>query len=258
MLLEKVTIQYNDPVQSGYVLMALYVPDMTGVVRPGQFVHLRIPNRPDLVLRRPFSIYRADENGVLSILYKKVGEGTRGMATLKAGTTMDVMGPLGNGYPDAAVHKTPVLVAGGYGVAALYLVAKRSPKKGILIAGGRTADDMLCLDEFASLGWDVRVTTDDGSMGTKGFVTQVLDGVLQEYGDKAELFACGPEGMLKAVSERGMQWGATAWISLDHHMACGVGACLACVQKINYDGQEKLARVCKDGPVFECRTIVWE
>ena len=127
--------------------------------------------------------------------------------------------------------------------------------------GGSTAHDVLCVKNFSALGLDVRVTTEDGSLGEKGLVTDALDSWLK--GCKAspapEFYACGPDGMLKAVGDRAIAGGWNAWLSLDKHMGCGVGACLACVQKVRLnDGAETWARVCREGPVFESREIVWD
>jgi dihydroorotate dehydrogenase electron transfer subunit len=182
------------------------------------------------------------------------------MGSITSGDKLSIIGPLGNGFPEMGMDSFPVLVAGGYGVAPLYLLAKRMQKEGILFVGGRTADDILCVDMFRDLGWEVQVATEDASMGVKGFVTAALDSWLEKNADKItpEFFVCGPDGLLKAIGERAIAGGWKGWLSLDKHMGCGVGACLACVQKIRLDdGSEVWKRVCKDGPVFEAREIVW-
>ena len=111
-----------------------------------------------------------------------------------------------------------------------------------------------------AIGWEVRIATDDGSLGEKGLVTAPLDAWLKAGAGKVkpEFFACGPNGMLKAVGDRAINGNWNAWLSLDRHMGCGVGACLACVQKVRLNGQDTLARVCKDGPIFESRDIIWD
>ena len=197
-----------------------------------------------------------DALGRLHILYKTVGLGTRHLAALPVGTELPVLGPIGRPFPlDPA--GVPYLIGGGYGVAPLWFLASRLPRKGILFVGGRTAADILETDRFAEAGWEVRIATQDGSLGTQGLVTAPLDAALAGK-PRAELYACGPDGMLRAVGERAIAAGLKGWLSLDKHMVCGVGACLACVQKIRRaDGAETLARVCVDGPVFESREIVW-
>ena len=261
MQIEKGTITGHDSIGTHYRVLTLHVPTIAPLARPGQFVHIRVAMLHDAVLRRPFSIYRI-EGESLSILYKTVGRGTEAMRTLAIGDALSVLGPLGNGVPlPPAAERTPILVAGGYGVAPLYFLASRVPRKGVLFVGGAGAADILLADDFRALGWDVQVATEDGSIGIKGLVTVPLDAWLKactSEGTAPEFFACGPNGLLKAVGRRAMRGGHTAWLSLDRHMGCGVGACLACVQRVRIDGQETLVRVCKDGPVFDASQVVWE
>lgn len=244
-----------------YRILELDAPAVANAARPGQFVHLRVPNLDSAVLRRPFSIYRAD-GGTVAVLYKKIGRGTAAMGGLGKGDTVSLLGPLGNGFPMDCAGTRPALVAGGYGVAPLAFLARRLPCKGVAFIGAATAADVLCREDFAELGWELRIATDDGSLGLRGFVTAAVD---EWLGGRApdepapEFFACGPEGMLRALGERAMQGGWKAWLSLDVHMGCGVGACLACVHRIRRPGgREEWARVCRDGPIFEAREIVWE
>lgn len=245
----------------GYREVVLDASDLARAAQPGQFVHVRIPSLEATALRRPFSISEARPDGRLRLLFKVVGRGTEALGRLTFRDRLQVMGPIGRGFP-LEPEGEPLLVGGGYGVAPLGFLAERLPRKGILFVGGRKAADILGLDVFRRLGWEVRVATQDGSMGERGFVTQPLDAalaVLAATGRKPELYACGPNGMLKAIGERAARVGCKAWLSLDQRMVCGVGACLACVQKLRGpDGSERLGRVCVDGPVFESREIVWE
>ncbi len=269
---ENTTVTEHRIFQGDYRLLRLSAPAIGPLVQPGQFVHLRVPRLADAVLRRPFSVFKADAQG-LSILYKSIGKGTAALCSVREGEEINLVGPLGNGFPLIKKSTTmPVLVAGGYGNAALYLLAARLPVKGIAFFGGRSAIDILCVDEFKALGWDVRVTTDDGSLGQNGLVTAALDLWMEERGAGSrergagsgggsaslELFACGPNAMLKAVGERAIRHGLTAWLSMDRNMACGVGACLTCVIKRKTAEGWEWARCCKDGPVFESREILWE
>ncbi len=259
MHVEEGSVVAHEPMGSAYRVLTLRLPRVAAQARPGQFVHLRLAMLSDAVLRRPFSIYRVDGDCV-SILYKTIGRGTAAMKSIRLGDAMNVLGPLGNGFPlpTADAIALPVLVAGGYGVAPLYFLASRLPRTGLLFAGGATNADILCVECFQALGWDVRLATDDGSLGVRGLVTAPLDAWLGEARREPEFFACGPNGMLRAVGERAVAGGWKGWLSLDRHMGCGVGACLACVQMIRKDGVETLARVCKDGPIFESREVVWE
>lgn len=246
------------PLAQGYSVLTFNAPAIAAVAQPGQFVHVQIPSLEPSRLRRPFSIYDADKvTGKLYVLYKVVGYGTQRLATLTVGTKLNILGPIGKPFP-LNPSGTPYLVGGGYGVAPLWFLATRLPRKGILFVGGRTAADILETERFKELGWEVRIATQDGSLGEQGLVTLPLDAALAEDA-QAELYACGPDGMLHAVGDRAIQHGIKGWLSLDKHMVCGVGACLACVQKIRKDGvgDEMLARVCVDGPVFESREIVW-
>ena len=267
----------------GYRLLVLDAPQAAADAQPGQFVHVKVPALEASALRRPFSIFNA-EDGRLELLYKTVGRGTAALNAVKPGETVEVLGPLGRGFPTTC-DGTPLLVGGGYGVAPLYFLARRlvennriielsnrrmargtdnstvrqfdhsiiSPK---LFVGGRTKDDLLALDRFAALGVEVFAATNDGSFGTKGFAVVPLDAELNRLraaGERFALFTCGPDGLLKAVSERACALGAPGWISVDRHMVCGVGACYACIQR-TVKGN---ARCCVDGPVFKAEELVW-
>jgi dihydroorotate dehydrogenase electron transfer subunit len=262
MKVQTVRVTRHEEIQGGYRLLEMAAPGVVPEVQPGQFIHLMIPLRTDLVLRRPFSIYRAAD-GLLTILYKVVGEGTAAMRSIAPHDTVNIIGPLGHGFPpvENEPRKIPILVAGGYGMAALYLVARRSPVRGCVFVGGRTATDILCLKDFADLDWDIQVATEDGSMGVRGLVTAPLQTWLAEQcpaDTEPVYYACGPNGMLRAVSDLAIQAGHTAWISMDRYMGCGVGACLTCVQKVREGNEWNWARVCREGPVFEARDLVWD
>jgi dihydroorotate dehydrogenase electron transfer subunit len=260
MRIDEVEVLKNDRLRGDYQLLELSAPPIAPEVKPGQFVHLRVIRRSELVLRRPFSVFKTD-NTTLSIIYKAVGKGTQAMTEMQPGDKVSLLGPLGNGFPAPKEAGLPVVVAGGYGMAALYLVARGSGREGIAFVGGRSAEDILCVADFEALGWKVHVTTEDGSLGEKGLVTEALDTWTDARGEAAapELFACGPLAMLEEVGRRAERNDWTAWLSLDRHMGCGVGACLACVQKIRTeDGGWTWGRVCREGPVFEARQVVWE
>jgi len=259
MQLEDARIILHQPAAGGYRRIVFEASEIADQTRPGQFVHLRVPTLPDTALRRPFSICLASE-GTIHILYKEVGIGTAALAALPEGTTVSLIGPLGNGFPVPAADALPLLVGGGYGVAPLLFLATSLKRPGILFVGGRTAADILLTDEFTALGWEVQIATEDGSRGTTGLVTTALDTWLDQHGQQpAEWFACGPDGLLRAVGDRAIAHNCRAWLSLDKHMGCGIGACLACVQRLQRpDGSQYLGRVCRDGPIFEAREIVWE
>ena len=262
---ETCRIVRHEPTGPGYRYLELEAPRLAAALVPGQFVHLRIPHLEPSALRRPFSVFDA-ENGRVTVLYKVVGRGTAALAESAVGDTIDVLGPLGHGFP-VACKGAALLVGGGYGVAPLHFLAKRllavdASAKPILFLGGRTKDDLLALDRFAALGVETRVATNDGSAGAKGFVTDPLDDALialREKNEPFELFTCGPDGLLQAVAHRAVGTGSPGWISMDRHMICGVGACFACIQRIKGpDGKPFNARCCVNGPVFAAQDIIWE
>jgi dihydroorotate dehydrogenase electron transfer subunit len=248
----------NDPDTDLYFRLVLGAPQIAALTQPGQFAHLRIPGLERALLRRPFSIFQA-QGDRLSILYKAVGQGTQALSRARAGAEISAIGPLGHGFTlPRPGGETPLLVAGGYGMAALYLLAQRSPQKGIVFVGGRRRVDILCEAEFRALGWEVRVATEDGSAGEKGLVTQPLVAELKRGAGPRKLFACGPTPMLKAVAGIAAQFGAPAELSLDEHMCCGLGACLTCVVRIRTDAGWEYQRSCTEGPVFDSQRVVWE
>jgi dihydroorotate dehydrogenase electron transfer subunit len=215
----------------------------------------------DALLRRPFSIFQVAED-TFSILYKTVGQGTEVLSRMRAGEELSVIAPLGHGFTvPPAGGEIPLLVAGGYGMAAMFLLAQRSPQKGIVFVGGRRKVDILCEKDFAEIGWEVRVATEDGSHGEKGLVTQPL--LAEIRNSKFEIrnfkvFACGPTPMLKAVGQIAEDFNLPAELSMDEHMCCGVGTCLTCVIKVKSGESREYQRTCTEGPVFDSREIVWE
>ena len=241
-----------------YFRLVVRAPQIAPLVQPGQFAHVRILPLKHALLRRPFSVFQVSGD-TLSILYKTVGQGTEALARMGPGEELDMIGPLGHGFTvPAPGGETPLLVAGGYGMAALYLLAQRSPQKGIAFVGGRRRADILCEEEFGALGWEVRVTTEDGSHGSKGLVTQALLAELQRGAPGRKLFACGPTPMLNAVGQLAAQFDLPAELSLDEHMCCGIGVCLTCVVPIKTGDGWEYQRTCTEGPVFDSRQVAWE
>ena len=259
MIDEKCKVVSHEEIGAGYRYLVLAAPKMAADLMPGQFVHVKVPALEASALRRPFSVFDA-EDGKVTLLYKTVGRGTAALNAVAAGDEICVMGPLGHGFP-LKCDGVPLLVGGGYGVAPLHFLAKRFVQaaglpKPILFVGGRTKNDLLALDRFAALGIEVRTATNDGSEGVQGLVTDPLDDELAQLrheGRKFELFACGPDPMLKAVAMRATGTGSKGWISMDRHMICGVGACYACIQKTVRGN----SRCCIEGSVFAAEDLVW-
>ena len=241
-----------------YFRLVVRAPQIAPLVQPGQFVHVRILPLKHALLRRPFSIFQVSGD-TLSVLYKTVGQGTEMLSRMQPGDELNLIGPLGHGFTvPAPGSETPLLVAGGYGMAALYLLAQRSPQKGIAFVGGRRRVDILCEEEFRALGWEVRVTTEDGSQGEKGLVTHALKAELGRHSPGRKLFACGPTPMLKAVGQLAAEFNLPAELSLDEHMGCGIGVCLTCVVPIKTGDGWEYQRTCTEGPVFDSRQVAWE
>jgi dihydroorotate dehydrogenase electron transfer subunit len=261
MLEQTVQIVSNERDTDSYFRLVLRAPQIAPLIQPGQFAHVRIPPLKDALLRRPFSIFQA-EGGTFSILYKTVGKGTEVLSRMRPGEELSVIAPLGHGFTvPAAGGETPLLVAGGYGMAAMFLLAQRSPQPGIVFVGGRRRVDILCEKEFAALGWEVRATTEDGSHGEKGLVTQPLLAEIRKQKSESrnsKLFACGPTPMLKAVGKIAEDFNLPAELSMDEHMCCGTGVCLTCVIPVKTAEGWEYQRTCTEGPVFDAQQIVWE
>ena len=214
--------------------------DTTGIL-PGQFVNIRVEGQ---FLRRPISVCNIN-NGVLTIIYKVVGVGTEAMSHLPIGTQLDVLTVLGNGYDLSKAGDKPLLVGGGVGVPPMYMLARQLREAGKavrVILGFNTKDEVFYEEEFRALGCDVTVTTVDGSHGTKGFVTNALDGQQSYY------YTCGPLPMIKALLQAA---GTHGEVSMEERMGCGFGACMGCTIQTTQGPK----RVCKEGPVFPANEL---
>lgn len=221
----------------------LFAPGLTSIAKPGQFLHIRINDGIDPLLRRPFSIHRIVDDGV-EILFRVVGKGTRLLSKKRVGERLNLLGPLGNGFR-IREDKGVVLVAGGIGIAPLFFLAEKLTKSKhplTLLIGAKTKGEILCEDELRGLGVDVRIATEDGSYGNRGLVTDLLHTLHPTH-----IYACGPVSMLKKVTEFAKWNGISCQVSLETRMGCGVGACLGCAVKIG----SSYKYVCRDGPVFE-------
>jgi dihydroorotate dehydrogenase electron transfer subunit len=258
MLEQTVQIVSNERDTDSYFRLVLRAPQIAPLIQPGQFAHVRVLTLKDALLRRPFSIFQVSGD-TFSILYKTVGKGTDALARMGHGGELSVIAPLGHGFTvPKRGGETPLLVAGGYGMAAMYLLAQRSPQKGIVFVGGRKRIDILCEKEFQALGWDVRATTEDGSHGETGLVTEPLLKELKRKVPHRKLFACGPTGLLKAVGKIADDCNVPAELSMDEHMCCGVGVCLTCVIPVKTSDGWEYQRTCTEGPVFDSRQVEWE
>ena len=242
-----------DRIHDRYVLIKLTddhpLPDML----PGQFVEVRVDGSPNTFLRRPISINFVDRSqNELWLLVATIGDGTRRLAELTEGDILNCLLPLGNGFTPAKSGERVLLIGGGVGVAPLLYMGAEMQRQGIeptFLLGARTAKDLLLTNIYNMYG-RVFVTTEDGSKGEKGFVTNHSI-LLQEHFDR--ISTCGPTPMMKAVARLAKEKGIDCEASLENLMACGLGACLCCVEK-TIDGN---LCVCKDGPVFDVRRLLW-
>lgn len=252
--IEKVTVVANARIATGVGHLVLDAPRTAAAVQPGQFVHLRIAENAAFILRRPFSIFRAG-GGKLEILYQVLGTGTRALSLVDAGERMDLIGPLGHGWEIPAGTAHALLVAGGLGVAPMGMLAEELARLGVaatLAQGAPSAERILARSVFESACRRVETATDDGSAGTAGFVTVLVEQLLEETTPDV-VYVCGPEVMERTVADQASAAGVPCQISLERLMACGVGACLSCVVSTR-SGRK---RACVDGPVFDAADLVW-
>ena len=222
-------------------------------IAPGQFVQVRVDGSPSTYLRRPISIHDVDfRQNEITLLVQQVGEGTRHLAQTETDTYINMVLPLGNGFTIPDKSENVLLVGGGIGIAPLYYFAKVLVEKGIrhtLLLGGKSESDLLRMTDYQQFG-ETFVTTEDGSIGEKGFVTQHSIWQQKQF-DK--IYVCGPKPMMKAVAKLATEKDVWCEVSLENLMACGLGACLCCVED-TIDGN---VCVCKEGPVFNTRRLKW-
>ncbi len=249
------TVASVEAIHEKYVLLKLTHDTPLPAMMPGQFVEVRVDDSPSTFLRRPISINFVDEAAnELWLLVAAVGDGTRRLARLKAGDIVNCVLPLGNSFtmPTSTDQKI-LLIGGGVGVAPLLYFGKRISQMGAeptFLLGARSAKDLLLMDEFKKYG-RVYVTTEDGSAGEKGFVTN--HSILQnDHFD--QISTCGPKPMMKAVARYAQKADIDCEVSLENKMACGLGACLCCVEKTT----EGNVCVCKEGPVLNIKKLLWQ
>jgi dihydroorotate dehydrogenase electron transfer subunit len=222
---------------------------------PGQFYMIEAGNAFDPLLKRPFSYFRSTSD-TIQFLYTVKGKGTSLMKNFEQGRIINIIGPLGTGYPKPEKRYTPLLIAGGVGIASIFPLAEKLAGKSLVIYGARTKDDLLALNELEKLGSEIITCTDDCSFGREGLVTDVFNEFINAHPTflaSSVLYACGPRPMLEAISKIATDRGIKGYISLEENMACGFGACLGCAVKTIHGYK----RVCKEGPVFPVEEIVW-
>ncbi len=250
----------------------LECPEIAAAIRPGQFVMLRLPGTTDPLLGRPFALYDTvlDDRGKpvgLDVVYLIVGKMTGRLPGVEPGEALEVWGPLGKPFLDVGTPKQVAFVAGGIGQTPFLAFARellgtrgfggdpprKRTDKVLLYYGVRTASLAAGVDDFRAAGVEVHMASDDGSIGAKGFVTQLL----ASHGKTGPLVGCGPEPMLHALAKGAREWNVPCQVSLETPMACGIGICFSCVTKVTTADGWDYRRVCIDGPAFDAAGLVW-
>ncbi len=237
-------------------------PHIANNIIPGQFIQIRLnKDLTDPLLCRPFAVYKRNGD-FIDVLFKIVGKGTNLLSQKNVGDDLDLTGPLGNGFPLEEDFDIALLVAGGMGVAGLFLLAEHFRHKNVvMLIGACSQDKIIGIDDLNEIGVNTKIATDDGSCGYEGMVTDLLKDLVYDRNDltKIRIFSCGPIAMLKEVTQIAKRKNIPAYVSLEEKMACGVGACMGCAcEVISSDKRTKYKMVCTDGPVFNAQEILWK
>lgn len=268
---ETVRITSREELAPGYYVVGLDSPHLARESRPGQFVMLRIPGG-NLLWGRAYSIFHTDGKKSAFVLFKVIGRGTKLLAEKKAGDRVEVVGPLGNQFTPPEKEELTFLVGGGIGLPPLYFYAKThkaSTSRMRVMIGARNQENVILEKEFKELGCLVEVSTDDGSKGVKGLVSELLENSIRnnfKMKNRLRVYSCGPNAMLKAMGKIGVKEGIRTELSLEEAMACGLGVCLGCVVKTRCTPEQAAelkrdhtyTRLCCDGPVIEAGRLIWE
>lgn len=258
-----VRVEFNQSVSPRYLRLGVSFERTEFDVRPGQFAHLQVTDASDPLLRRPFSfhdVWLEDDRVRADFLYAVVGKGTREMSRLSEGDQLKLMGPLGNRFslPEPDVH--PVLIGGGVGIPPIHMFARELAGKAStdhpvnVLMGARSAAEIMCEDDFDQPGIHLRVSTDDGSRGYEGVVTDLFKHLDQNdaFPSPMKIYGCGPHGMLDAIRRLSDDRQLPGEIAIERQMGCALGICRACVVKVHNPetGQNEVKTVCREGPVF--------
>ena len=251
----KYLIAEKKAIAKGMFDMWINCPDVAQVAQAGQFVHI---SASGFQLRRPISICEINrEKGQLRIVFEVRGNGTDEISRLNAGDTIDMIAPLGKGFKILEKGKKAICIGGGIGTPPMLGVAEEYGENCKAISGFRTAGIVILQDDFKKAGAETILCTDDGTAGIHGFVTDALKACVEK--EKPDIiYACGPMPMLKAIVSIAEQNSLECQVSLEQRMACGVGACLVCACRTVKDGKEIYSHVCKDGPVFDSKEVVFD
>ncbi len=251
----------NDEVAEAHYLLRCACPEIARDALPGQFVHVLISDGSGLLLRRPFTIYSV-AGSEITVLYQVIGDGTKRLARMTKGTPLRVLGALGNTFDITRHPDLAILVGGGAGIASLMLLAAALHAGGIRtvgLVGAQHQARLLSVADLEAIGIPVHIATDDGSIGHHGFITELLEMLLDKTAwQHATIYACGPHGMLAAVAKIAAKFEMPTQVAMENRMGCAMGVCLGCVCPVRIDGDVfEYQRVCTEGPVFNATDIVW-
>jgi dihydroorotate dehydrogenase electron transfer subunit len=254
---EKAPVIAKETLTRDVFRLTVQAPRIAESARPGQFAMIRIQETLDPLLRRPLSIHKVFPDGSVAFLFKVVGKGTQMLAALNPGMEIDIIGPLGRGF-DLSPSASFCMIGGGMGIAPIYFLAQqflsleRAATNPPVLLGAQTQPELLLLaEEFTELGYPVHTATDDGSLGHHGYVTDLLDNIIENV---HQIYVCGPMPMMSKVANKCLKAGIACQVSLETHMACGLGACLGCTFPASEGGYK---HVCKNGPVFSADEVLW-
>jgi dihydroorotate dehydrogenase electron transfer subunit len=251
----------NELIAENHYLLRCSCPEIAASALPGQFIHVLIPQGSGLLLRRPFTVYTV-EGDQITMLYQLIGEGTNVLSSLKWGDSIRVLGPLGNTFEISSTPNPAIIVGGGAGIASLMLLAVALREGGLYtlgLVGSMNQARLLSVEDLKSIGVETHIATDDGSVGHHGFVTELLTHILETHElPNPIIYACGPDGMLRAVTKVGLDYHIPTQLAMENRMGCALGVCLGCVCKVQMpDGGFEYQRVCTEGPVFNAEDIIW-
>ncbi len=251
------TVQTNRPIARDFYEMVFNWDPAANIPLPGQFFTLRVTGQSVPLLRRPFAFSGYDpQAGSVSVIYQRRGTATQILAGKRRGDTLDVIGPLGNTFLPPESDELPIIIAGGVGIGPMLFWTDRLIHDGfkpLFVFGARSKDLVLQIDSFSAV--DPKVCTDDGSLGFHGTTIDYLHQIDNQKLTKAVMYGCGPNPMLKACHQFAQEHGIMCQVSMEQVMACGVGACMGCVIKVVRE--PGYARVCKEGPIFDSKDVIW-
>lgn len=259
MIEQDLEIVFNKRVAANTFIMGLRSSQIAAEARPGQFVMIKVGQGIDPLLRRPFSICGIRGDDLILIFYRVVGRGTAIMCDAREGESLSVLGPLGSGFEMPQKEEKPILVAGGMGIAPLiFLATTMEPGSFTFLAGFGSREEIVATDEIGLSGFDLSLSTDDGSAGHRGLVTELLENHLSGFNSgRLMVFACGPLPMLKEVAAIILDKDVPCQVSLEASMACGLGACQGCAIRRSSEQAIAYYHVCQDGPVFDVNALDW-